>query len=248
VHTDPLVILTREPQDNYALLESLKTQGIRVMEYPCIKTRQIPYQKDQPIDDLFLHDFSVLVFTSRRGVTGMKDVYDQLSTSGQYIAVVGSSTAAAVQEFIGKAPDIVAAPPTSETLAKQLVTTLKGNRHILHVRGNKSSGKFKNIIKAHGFKLSELTVYQNEIPPLQPLAPVENGIVVCASPSAVEGFLHYNNAWAEKFVYLAIGPITASYLKKRGIKQIFQASLPHQDALVKEVKNILQLDKEIKIK
>ena len=51
------VILTREPADNRPLLDRLNESGIPVIEYPCILTRMIPYEKSASIDGYELSDF-----------------------------------------------------------------------------------------------------------------------------------------------------------------------------------------------
>lgn len=237
--TDTVVILTREEEDNRPLAQRLQTRGIRVLQYPCIKISRDPFPKGAAIDGRQLADFPAVVFTSRRGVSGMQEVFQQLARSEQLLAVVGASTAAAVKEHIGREPGLVADPATGEALAHALAHRLESPGPVLHVRGNKTTGTFKKIMESRGIRISELIVYRNQSPVPPPLELAEPGIAVFASPSAAACFIQNNPLLTSKLDYLAIGPVTAGYLRKQGIKNIYQAPAPNPDALEKKITQII---------
>ena len=244
---DPVVILTREAGDNEELRELLTSQGIEVKEYPCIRTTMTPWHSGEPIGGIPFADFDVVVFTSRRGVAGMKAAFPLPTGSRQLLAVVGTATAKALAEQSGRTADIIAEPSTAKGLAEILVALpdITKDSKILHVRGNKSTGHFKEIITSHGFQLSELTVYRNETPQMTSLTRENQtrGIVVFASPSAAKGFMQYNKPLADsgRLQYLAIGPVTARYLRKQGITGIHEANQPNPRTLTEEVEKIIEI-------
>lgn len=233
----PVVILTRETGDNREAVERLRSLSIPVKEYPCIRTTLLPYRSGEPVRGVPLEDYHIIVFTSKRGVAGMREAAPLLSESKQFIAVVGNTTAAAAAGIFGRKPCIVAKPPTGEALARQLVSRFPNNLRVLHPRGNKTTGTFKTIMESHGFALTELEVYRNDMPEIQPLPEknLENAIVVFASPSAAKCFFKTNTRTASGTVYLSIGPVTAKYLDKIGRGPVITALEPGVDALVNEI-------------
>jgi uroporphyrinogen-III synthase len=246
VQTLPVVILTREPEDNKLLADRLKDMDIDVIQYPCIRTALLPYGRDAHLPQgIELEDFQTVVFTSKRGVAGMTDAYERLAASKQRIAVVGNTTAERIEKAVGRKPDLIAYPSTSEGLASQLVCMLSTTDRVLHVRGSKSTGSFKRIMEGHGFNVTELVVYRNDSPEKEPLDPVEKAIVLFASPSAARCFFEANNdpAVTGKWSYLAIGPTTAGFLRKNGITRLFEAREPGIDSLVEKIREIIALDK-----
>jgi len=234
-----VVILTREPEDNMFLVRSLAELNVETIEYPCIKTTLMPFKKKHAINGLELKDFSVIVFTSKRGVYGMKEVFNELFHSRQRLAAVGERTAAAIITHIGRKPWLTAYPPTSEALARILIQKLSKDDRVLHVRGNRTSGILKRVLSKANINLSELIVYRNETPEIKPLNLKKKGIVVLASPSAARCFLNANWFLKDQITFLAIGPTTAGFLKNMNISNVLIAKKPESKALIENIKNII---------
>lgn len=241
---NPIVILTREDEDNGPLLTILKKKGIKTIEYQCIKTRIIPYKDEKIKGNKRLMYFDVLVFTSKRGVYGMAEVYQQIYSSNQLIAAVGEKTAEVIEQRIGRKADLVAHPQNSRALAKLLLTKIKPGDRILHIRGNKTSGILKQILEKKGFLLHELIVYKHELPEMQPLKVYQNAIVVFASPSAVSNFFKTNDVNKIKF-YISTGPITSNHLKKLNIPRVSEAITPNPEGIVDKILQIYNGGKKI---
>ncbi len=241
--TNPIVILTRDPYDNAPLLKRLGELDIEAIEYPCIKTHLLPYGESSHLEEgKKLKDFQAVVFTSKRGVAGMTSAYKELSKSGQLIAVVGENTADAVRRLIGREPAIIADPPNAENLAHRLVPVLDPSKPVLHVRGDKSTGSLDAILTANGFPLTELVVYKNPPPLLEPLDPelMKRGIIFFASPSAARYFFRYNPVPPTQLVYLALGPTTAGYLRGQVVTRVFQLETLGVGGVTKKLQEIIQ--------
>jgi len=226
-------------------MDTLAAGNITVVDYPCIRISPAPFRKGETIGGLPLDAFHLVVFTSKRGVTGMSDVYPQLAASGQLLAVVGVSTAKAVETHIRRPPDIIACPPTSNALAEMLVSMpgLDRAAKILHIRGDKTTGTLKKISTSLGFQLSECIVYRNRLRQSAPLALPQGkrGIVVIASPSAAEGFSQNNPGLIRtgRLQYLAIGPVTAGHLKEKKMEPVFTAPAPGPESIRDELYKIM---------
>ena len=236
---NPVVILTREHFDNVSLLNKLKKLNISVLEYPCMETVFNYYQRTDPVQPS-LEQFQVLVFTSKRGILGMKTAYKNLAGFKGLVAVVGESTGAFFQEKTGRTPDIVAHPPHSEGLAQCIISTVPVKSRILQIKGNKSSGMLEKLLETKGYQLIQLVVYENRPPLLKPLPVTGNEIVVFASPSAVRSFFSCNPPNKVFFAALAIGPVTAGYLRETGYPEIHEADKPEESALIDKINSIIQ--------
>jgi len=230
---DPIVILTREPEDNLALADKLKERGIETYDYPCLATRLLPYHGREICRGKKLEDFQVVAFTSKRGVAGMKPVFKRLKDSAQILAAVGDATAKAIEQEIGRKAGIIAEPQTGEGLAKAIIAKLKTPAPVLYVQGDKTSGEFKKILKQNGFIICGLVVYENYSPELKPLTLKSKALAVFASPSAAKLFFKVNPHLKNSLSCIAIGPTTEKFLTSIGIKRIAVASRPDPDYLIK---------------
>ena len=187
MHAAPIVILTREHEDNLPLRDRLAALGIETLEYPCIATRIIPYAGGR-LGERDLEDFKVIAFASKRGVVGMRLVADRLKYSGALLAAVGESTASALNDLVGRKADLIAEPQTGEGLARAIIARLPSPVPILYVQGNKGTGEFKKLLAKKNFEVYDLVVYENYFPQMVPLEIDRPALAVFASPSAAEAF------------------------------------------------------------
>lgn len=248
----PVIVLTRETWDNQALAIGLREKGLEVLEYPCIQTTLLPFSRGTHLPaDNTLADFQVIVFTSKRGVAGMKPAVStirKLLRTGLRIAVVGPATARAVREAFGTSPHYTAEPATSDSLARLLVRSLPSKSNILHIRGDKTTGAFKSIIREHRFPLTECIVYRTESTNPPPLDPMDRAIILLASPSAVKTFFTANSLSSiiGHWTYLSIGPTTTKALGKTGASPVIEAKSTHIDSIIEAIENIIATNKTCK--
>ncbi|GAB4302512.1 MAG: uroporphyrinogen-III synthase [Myxococcota bacterium] len=212
---NPIIVLTREREDNEALIERLQGVAAEIVEYPCIET-EILYYKGEPVGGRALEDFDALAFSSKRGVKGMGLVADRVKMGKFILATVGEKTAEEIERLFDRTAHIIAEPQSGEGMARALIARLPKKSSILHIRGNKTTGAFETAVKEAGLELSELIVYVNREPKLEPIN-LKGGspIIFFASPSAAKAFYAVNQSVKgnEKGV-VAIGETTAEYLKK----------------------------------
>lgn len=243
---NPVIVLTRETEDNQALAAGLQAKHIEVLHYPCIQTVFSPFSPSSHLPEgKTMADFQVIVFTSKRGVAGMQPVYPLIREhlrTGMRIAVVGQATAGAVKNAIGTFPHYIAQPATSQSLARLLVRSLPTNTSILHIRGDKTTGAFKSIIHDHKFPLTEAVVYRTQSTNPQPLKSIEQAIIVLSSPSTVQTFFSANprSGRPSQWIYLSIGPTTTQALQKTGVTSIFQAKSPGN--IIEAIENIILIN------
>jgi len=238
--TDQAVILTQEQTNNELLGARLDELGIKWQSYPCIATRMLPYSGNEMLCGRALENFKVIAFTSKRGVLGMVEVRERLQDSQPLIACVGDSTALAVKTELGLSCTIKPKLQTSVGLTQAIVNRIGEPAALLHPRGNKTSGEFKLTMEGQGWEVCDPVVYENLTPEMEPLADLQNAVLVFASPSAVSRFFETNPDDVDNHRCVAIGPTTSKSLERRGVKHVTESNQPTTDGLVKAIQSTLQ--------
>jgi len=235
----PVVVVTREHEDNLPLIRRLGEMGVETLEYPCIATRIIPYTGEPLCSGKKLDDFRAVAFASKRGVEGMRQAAASLKNSKALLAAVGEGTALAIQNIIGRKADLIAEPQTGEGLAKAIIARLEKPAPVLYVQGNKTTGELRSILTKKGFEVCDLVVYENYAPRVERLELKGPAIAVFASPSAGETFFAANSHLKDTAFCVAIGPTTEKFLKTLGIKKIAAASKPGLEELVSAISGLV---------
>ena len=230
MHTLPVVILTREAGDNRAVAARLISEGYSVVEYPCISVCM------RPVDAISgkvadFNDYAVLIFTSKRGVMGVAHMADAIRETRADIAVIGSGTAQHLIDITGRQANIMPKEATGEATARALIDAYPRGTKMLYLRGDMTTGTMADMLDDSGMDLHDVVVYENIAPQLQPLFPEGPAIAVFASPSAVHRFFEANPHLAA-IPCVAIGPVTADELKRRGISEIYVSKGTDTSAIV----------------
>lgn len=199
----PVIVLTREPEDNAQLHQALAQREIPVLEIPCLK---ICYLQPTPLP----HPVDAVVFTSRHGVKGWMDTSTFQQPNRPLFAVIGTATAQAL-EFYGFRAEIVAEKPQGELLAQKVMTRLSPPARIAMVRGDLRAGAVDEILAARGFQLVSVPVYRNIMPEIPVITPCEVAAIFFASPSAAKRLFSVN-PWMRSCATFCIGNTTASAL------------------------------------
>jgi uroporphyrinogen-III synthase len=211
----PVVVLTRESEDNIELAKALLERGVLVREIPCISTRFImPNLPEARID--------VVVFSSRRGVRGVveQDLMKWVFPEGRrpLVAAVGPATKNEL-ESAGVKVDLVADPPKGTVLARLIMKEIEPPASIAVVRGDLRAGGMDADLEEAGFWVEPVIVYENVGPDIPRLEPTPVAAVFVASPSAAKRLVD-KNPWIKGAHYCAIGPTTAEALKNLGVGSI----------------------------
>jgi uroporphyrinogen-III synthase len=207
----PVIILTREPEDNAQLRKALTQRGIPVLEIPCLKV----YYLQPPV---LAHPVDVMVFTSRHGVKGWME---KLNAVGEktantsllqppnqpLFAAIGTATAQAL-EFYGFQAEIIAEKPQGEFLAQKIMARLSPPARIAMVQGDLRAGAVDEVLTARGFQLVSVPVYRNMVPKIPVITPCEVAAIFFASPSAAKRLLSAN-PWMCSCATFCIGNTTA---------------------------------------
>ncbi len=237
---NPLIILTREPEDNKLLAKRLSLEGRDFVEYPCIKTVPVSSLGNNIFRKEKLVNYNAVIFTSKRAVKALESLEFDVGKELPPVAVVGRRTADEVRRVLGMESWIVAEPPTAESLARILIGKCPPAARFLHIRGSKSTGVLKKIIYDYGFHLDEVIVYKHESMAVESLRIQGTGIVVLASPSAARYFLKHNSGHRSRLAFLAIGSTTAEYLRKMKLSAVYKAKNPEIDSLLEEIIKIIK--------
>jgi len=226
----PVVILTRESEDNRAVAARLISEGYSVVEYPCISVGMRPVDAVSGKAANF-DDYDVLIFTSKRGVMGVAHMADTIRETKADIAVIGPGTAQHLVDITGRQADLIPKEATGEATARALIDAYPQGTKMLYLRGDMTTGTMANMLNDSEMDLHDIVVYENIAPQLQPLFPEGPAIAVFASPSAVRRFFEANPHLAV-IPCVAIGPVTADELQRRGITEIYVSKGTDTNAIV----------------
>ncbi|MEA1937714.1 MAG: uroporphyrinogen-III synthase [Pseudomonadota bacterium] len=204
--------------DNVWLGAALTARGMDVIDYPCIDIRLMPPQS--------LPSCDALAFTSRHAVRACATL-----PRVPLIGAVGPATAAEI-EALGRAPDIVADPPTGAVLAGAMAVRLLKGSQVLYLCGRETTSTLQSGLEKAGMKVVSLPVYENVSPDLSPIDVSGPGIVLFASPSAVARFVAVNPDAPMNLAALAIGPTTLEAVLAAGFADAHQAAKPTDAAVL----------------
>ena len=187
----------------------------------------------EDVDEILerLDEFDWLIFTS---VNGVNSFFERLWATGRdlrslasaQIAVIGSSTGAALEQWSLR-PDLVPQDFRGEALAAALGPLVAGKR-VLWVRASRGRDVLPEALTASGAELEQIVVYQNEdvaaFPPevQQSLCNGEVDWIGLSSPSIARNLkaLLPAEAWPHvgtRLRFAAISPVTASAAAQVGL-------------------------------
>jgi len=159
------VLVTRPRRQNQKFKRLLQEQGAEVVEAPLIRIEQP--KSWAPLDQLLkrLQEFDWIVFSSVHAVENFfkrlkSKKKDARSLSNASIAVVGTSTAQALEKF-GVIPDLVPKDFHLEALMKALIKRGMKGKKILFPRTHLADDDFKRKMTRLGAEVGQAAVYRN---------------------------------------------------------------------------------------
>ena len=231
---DRLVVLTRPEGRGAEWKSTLADAGAAVIELPLL---EISFEPDEDIlADVLdtMGEYDWIIFTSANGVRGFFDRFfqrcsDIRSIGGVRFACVGPATEAALRAYHLDA-DLTPKDADAVALARTLMTDHDvENQKVLVVAGNLSSDELARLLIEQGSAIVDtLRVYETgaaSVGETEAAADFRRrgaDVLVFASPSAVESFLHQAAALrldpgAPQPRTVAVGPTTADAMRRAGI-------------------------------
>ena len=179
---EPVAILTRPRGENARLAARLAAYGIPSRELPCVETSPAddPSALREAVRALTGND--LLVITSRVGARAVSAALAGWPCAAP-VAVVGPATASACRDA-GLRVAFQPSSPSGAALAAELPLPRGA---ILLARSDRATPEPAEILAARGATVGEVVAYRT-LPVAPPEAVPEGGVVVFASPSAVDGF------------------------------------------------------------
>ncbi len=228
------VVLTRPEGSGAAWRAALEAAGAEVSELPLLA---LTYEPDQVMLNEVLEgigEYDWIVFTSGNGVKGFFDRFferfrDIRSIGGARLACVGPATEKALLSYHLES-DLTPLESDGVTLARKLMTDFDvENQKLLVVTGNLSSNEVPLLLANQGMAIVDvLRTYITDARDVGGTEAAEDfrrqgaDVLVFASPSAVESFLHQAaslkpDTGARQPKTVAVGPTTADALRRAGI-------------------------------
>lgn len=181
------VILTRAHEDNEDLAPLLRSEGMRVIEIPCVSA--VPLEDPAPLADALraLGPLDWLVVTSRAGA----DAVARAATTRAQVAAVGDATAARLRRH-GWRVDFMPSHATGAALGRELPA---GPRALL-ARSDRALLDLPEILRSRGFDVNDVVAYRTVVGASGDLATARDALtgggrvaIFFWSPSAIDGLL-----------------------------------------------------------
>jgi uroporphyrinogen-III synthase len=228
------ILLTRPEGSAAAWRAALEAAGARVDELPLIA---VNHAADAALLREVLDgigEYEWVIFTSANGVRGFFERFlerftDIRSVGGASFACVGPATEAALRAYHLDS-DLTPGDSDGVALARALMTDHDvEHQKVLVVSGNLASDEVPRLLSEQGHAIVDrLTVYstaERDVASLEAAATFRRegaDLLVFASPSAVESFLHQAaalrlEAGARQPAAIAVGSTTAEAMRRAGI-------------------------------
>ena len=245
---DRLVVLTRPEGRGAEWKSTLADAGAAVIELPLL---EISFEPDEDtLADVLdtIGEYDWIVFTSANGVRGFFDRFfqrfsDIRSVGGARFACVGPATEKALRGYHLDA-DLVAAQPDAVALGRELMTKYNvENQKLVIATGNLAGNELPRLLMEEGLAIVDiLKVYSTdqksvaEAPEAAEFRRRGADVIVFASPSAVESFMHQAaslrpDVGARQPKVVAVGPTTADAVRRAGIPLAGTAAAPTAKAI-----------------
>jgi len=245
---DRHVVLTRPEGRGGDWKEALVEAGAAVSELPLLEIKFEP--DDAALGEVFegMGEYEWIVFTSANGVRGFFDRFferftDIRSVGGVRFACLGPATEKALRQYHLES-DLTAKQNDAVSLGRDLVEKHDvENQKLLVVTGNLNTPELPRLLSEGGMAIVDvLKVYATEeksvaeSPEAAEFRRRGADVIVFASPSAVESFLHQAallrpDSGARQPKAVAIGATTADALRKAGIPLAGTAAAPNAKAI-----------------
>lgn len=241
------VVITRPEEQSEALSARLRAEGARVVSAPAIAIEAlIPDEAGRGmLSRLQQGDYAWVLFSSANGPRHFAHLIKPGSFPASVrIAAQGDATAKAVFKALGRPADFVPEVSVSDNFALEFAAASNGPVNVLLVGARETRGKLSSGLKAQGFGVDTLPIYQTQPSPIRPdvlseissVSPDEL-IVVFYSPSALRSFCEQVYKAGAQAILLraqiaAIGPVTAQAAAELGLKISVEARSQSDESLI----------------
>lgn len=214
-------LVTRRAEQSGGLVAQLREAGAVVLEAPAIATA--PPEDASALDAELgrAGRFDWIVFTSANAVKAV--VERRPGASWPRLASVGPATSQAIEEALGRGPDLVPdADFRAEGLAAALVARGVAGARILLPLSDRARDTLETALRAAGARVVRVVAYRTVAPPgaAEALAAaLSEGfeMALFASPSAVENVVALLGERARGLPSAVIGPVTERAARAAGL-------------------------------
>jgi uroporphyrinogen-III synthase len=216
----------------------IKKGGCESVAFPTIEIRPVKFRIKK-------NNYDWVVFTSKNAAEIFIKKAGKSFLKGKNTASIGGQTTALLEK---KGVKVSFTPHkfNSADFMREFIRAfdVKGKKFLLPV-SSKAGRDMGRGLKNAGASVDRLVVYENIMPRISARtagAFIENGpfyFVIFASPSAFGNFIRIKGMrrLLKKTFTAAIGPATASYMKKRGVKPEIICAIPTMKNAVDDIIN-----------
>ncbi len=216
-------LVTRRKEQKGGLSALLRERGAEVLEVPAIAIA--PPEDPVPLEKALarLGEFDWVAFTSANAVRAVVE-RSSASTRWPRIASLGPATTHAIEEGLGRSPDLAPASAfRAEGLAQALVAAGVAGKRILLPLSDLARDTLEAALALAGGQVERVTAYRTVVPPgaaeaLRGALAQGFDLALFASPSAVENTAALLGDRARGLPAGVIGPITRQAAEAAGFE------------------------------
>ncbi len=219
------VLVTRRPDPDSDFVRLLEERGAKVTSVPLIAIGPPPDERALQAAVDRAESFAWLVFASAPGVENFaRRRRRQLPNNAPHLAVIGSATARAVKEALGREPDVVPQRFSGESLADAILQHATVDERILIFQASDARPALAARLRGAGRSVETISAYSTVEVLVPDLAEriAQTDVVAFASPSAVRSLVRALGAEhaAAKLrgkLLVCIGPVTLFEARQFGL-------------------------------
>jgi len=229
------ILITRSEDDCAEWAEAIERRGARAVLLPCIHCEQLDTPELRAALGAALEKAHWFVATSRRGVEAVARLRAPRTPLAPRtrVAVVGSATAAASRELLGRA-DLVGSGTAAKLGATLAAGAIKPGARVVLALAENAGEALEHALSSAGVNCTRLDVYRTvPAPPAankRSLSSLGAECVVLASPSAAAGFVHQVDVDVPVAIY-TIGPSTTAAARELGLAVTAEARKPSFESI-----------------
>jgi uroporphyrinogen-III synthase len=233
----PTVITTWPEKAKTRFAGILNPLGVTVLPLPMIEIRDIAFALSRPPVE-----YHWVVFTSKNGVRSF--FRQQPKEEIQKIAVIGSGTAGALDEF-GVRSDYIGDGNSGFDFARDLKGVIGSGSNVLLVLGNLAPDILKDNLSPYN-AVERVNVYETQMPQsfdsdvLERIGQGKYDVIAVSSPSALKNLTSLTAGKLQSNLRLvSIGPTTTAAARKLNIEPLATAEQQTYEGLAKCVAELL---------
>jgi uroporphyrinogen-III synthase len=225
------LLMTKKISPSLALQAGLN--GIDILEKEFIAVESMVNDQTAKEIETFIKTKNVVAFTSKNAVAAIAS-NDKLASANWKIFCIDGVTKKEVGKYFSD-QKIVFTAKNADDLALAIIANAD-DKKVVFFCGNKRLNTLPDTLRANGFDVEEIVVYQTILSPQKIVDDFD--VVAFFSPSAAESFFSLNQI-DRKVICLSVGKTTSVAIRQYTQNEILTAKRPSEESVIELATGII---------